>query len=297
MYIYAEYLLLENFIINFIILYVTKHFSRTETSRLRLVIASIIGALYTLVVFFPSLKFMTTFIIKLSISILIIIIAFNPVRLRKFLTLIATFYVVSFVFAGAALALFYLSDFEVYVGNGIFYINNFPLRLLIIAIITSWILIKFSWGYIQSKLSKARVFIPITIEANHNSVDIVALLDTGNSLKDPITDIPVIIAEFSAIKNLLPKDVQNIFLKYKENSLEIISSIMEESIQEMKFRLIPFKSLGKENGMLIGFKPDRVIVNEKDAIKNVTNIIVGIYNNKLSNENDYKALLHPDLLD
>ena len=66
MYIYAEYLLIENIIINFIILYVTNKITRTKTSKLRLFIAALVGSIYTLVVFFPSLEFMGKFIIKFS---------------------------------------------------------------------------------------------------------------------------------------------------------------------------------------------------------------------------------------
>ncbi|MGF7058818.1 sigma-E processing peptidase SpoIIGA [Brassicibacter mesophilus] len=295
MYIYAEYLLLENIVINYIILYVTKRFTRTKTHNFRLLLASIIGALYTLVVFFPSLRFMTRFIVKISISILIIIVAFNPAKLRKFIKLFATFYVVAFVFAGAALALFYLTDVETYVGSGIFYIKNFPIKLLIFAVVMSSILIKLTWGYIQTKMNKSKNYIPITINLNNRKADIVALLDTGNSLKDPISQTPVIIVQFSAIKDLLPERIQTIFIKYKENNLDVVSAVMSETSSEFKFRLIPYKSLGKDNGMLLGFKPDSIIIKADDD-KSISDIVIGIYNNNLSSDDEYTALLHPEIL-
>ena len=74
LYVYAEYLLLENIIINYIILYVTKKITSTRTSKIRLLIAALVGSIYTLVAFFPSLQFMGKFSIKLSISVLMIII-------------------------------------------------------------------------------------------------------------------------------------------------------------------------------------------------------------------------------
>lgn len=295
MYIYAEYLLLENLAINYIILYVTKRFTRTESNNFRIILASSIGAIYTLVVFFPSLKFMTKFVVKLSVSILIIIIAFNPAKLKKFIKLFATFYIVAFVFAGAALALFYLTDVETYVGNGIFYIKNFPITILFFAIVVSSLLFKFTWEYIQTRMSKSKTFIPITVDLNNKCVEIVALLDTGNSLKDPISHTPVIIVQFSAIRNLLPDKVQNIFLKYKENNLDVVSAVMSEASNDFKFRLIPFKSIGKENGMLLGFKPDRVIIKSDDD-KFISDIVIGIYNSNLSSDNEYNALLHPEIL-
>ncbi len=295
MYVYAEVLLLENLIINFIILYVTKKFTKTSASIFRMFLAALIGALYCLVVFYPSLLFLTRFIMKVSISILMIIIAFNPVRFKKFIKLIATFYVVSFVFAGACIALFYLTDVKLYSGKGIFYIYNFSLKILIFAVVISWVLIKVTWGYIQNKISKNKIFIPITIKLNNKKINIKALVDTANSLKDPLTGTPVIIVQFSVIKELLPSKTQEIFNKYNENNLDVIASVMSSSASEIKFRLIPFKSLGKENGMLLGFIPDKVIIEGEDK-KIINEIIIGIYNNTLSKDDEYSALLHPEVL-
>lgn len=296
MYIYAEYLILENLIINYIILYITKKFTRTQTSTIRLLIASLIGALYTLVVFFPSLIFMTRFIVKISISILIIIVAFNPIDLTNFVKQIATFYVVSFVFAGAALALFYFTNGFSLTSRGIFYIKDFPVKLLITAVILSGLLIKATWGFIQMKIRKNKIFVPIKIRLNNKQVEITALLDTGNSLKDPITESPVIIVEFSAISMLFPREVQDIFLKYNENNLEVVSAILSSEKGNIKFRLIPFKSIGKENGMLLGFKPDLVVIEEEGEEKVITDIVIGIYNSHLSSDDKYMALLHPEVL-
>lgn len=295
MYIYAEYLIIENIVINYIILYVTGKLTKTNEPRWRLIIASVIGALYTLVVFYPSLRFMTKFTVKICVSMLMIIIAFSPEKLKKFIKLISSFYIISFVFAGAALALFYIYDLEAYVGNGIFYITDFPLKLLIIAVILSWILIKFTIGFVQKRINKERNFILVSIELDNNHADIMALVDTGNSLQDPITHAPVIVVQFSAIKDILPVEVQSIFLKYKENNLNIISTVMSRASEKIKFRVIPFKSLGNENGMLLGFKPDNVII-KGDENRLISNIVIGIYNSSLSNDEEYVALLHPEIL-
>lgn len=299
LYIYAEYLLIENIIINYIILYVTKRFTRTDTSKLRLFLAATVGALYAFVVFFPSLRFLAKFTVKVAISILMIVISFTPSKLYMFIKQFATFYIVTFVFGGAAFASLYFFDIDALMASGIFYIriSDLPthVKVLAIAIIPSYLLLKFAWSYIQGIISKERVFVPITIMLNSKKADMMALMDTGNSLKDPISETPVIIAEFCAIKELLPSHVQNIFIQYKENNLEIISKIMSRASEEIKFRLIPFKSLGLENGMLLGFKPDNVILKDEDE-RVLSSIVVGIYNNTLSPDNKYMALLHPEIL-
>lgn len=298
LYVYAEYILLENIIINYIILYATKKFTRTETSIIRLIIAAIIGALYTFVLFFPSLKFMTKFSIKFSISVLIIILAFNPEKIDKFLKLIATFYCISFVFAGASLALFYLLDFNVYYYNGVFYIKDFPASILIIGIFLSFLILKYIINHISKKVKKEEMLITLTIILNGKEASLIGLIDTGNSLTEPITHNPVVIAEFNAIKEILPVDIRSFYeSEYKRDILDI-SNFIANSSEKIPLRLIPFKSIGKDNGMLLGFKPDELIIDSSgyDNNKNLE-VIVAIYNDKLSQRDEkYKALLNPEIL-
>ncbi|MBS4535404.1 sigma-E processing peptidase SpoIIGA [Clostridium sp. D2Q-14] len=298
MYVYAEYLLIENFIINYIILYVTKRFTRPDTSNIRLFISAFLGAIYTLLVFVPGLYFMSNVIAKISISVLIVVIAYNPIKFKSFVKLFTTFYTVSFVFAGGSFALFYLTNSKIYFGKGIFYIkdiNGFNPIFLIAGIVISLLFFKIAFQYIYAKFKKQDMYINLTIRLQNKKAELKGIVDTGNSLMDPITNIPVIIVEFSAIKKILPNTIQEIFSKYNEDDLNIISEIMYKENEMIKFRLIPFKSIGKDNGMLLGFKPDEVILDTNED-KKISDIVIGIYNNSLTNDNDYVALLHPEII-
>jgi len=53
-----------------------------------------------------------------------------------------------------------------------------------------------------------------------------------------------------------------------------------------RFRIIPFNSLGKENGLLLGIKADyiKIIEDKEYEHKKIENIIIGLYNKKLSKE-------------
>ncbi|MBZ2173682.1 sigma-E processing peptidase SpoIIGA [Schnuerera sp. xch1] len=296
MYVYAEYILMENIIINFIILYVTKTITRTKTSKLRFFIASLIGSIYTLVIFFPSLQFMGKLIIKISISVFMIIVAFNPEKLNKFLKQVSTFYMVSFVFAGTTIGIFYLGENYI---TARFSFNDFQelVKFLVIGIGLAIILIRYILKYHQVKMSKDNFLTNIIISLNNKKVNLVALIDTGNSLKEPISQLPVIIAEYNALKSILPKSLQKIYSNKKEFDLDLIAKVMDDISDEIKLRLIPFKSLGNDNGILIGFKPDSIKVNLKDETRKLTeDIIVAIYNDKLAQDEHYNGLLHPEIL-
>ena len=115
-----------------------------------------------------------------------------------------------------------------------------------------------------------------------------AMIDTGNLLKDPITNSPVIIIEKNKLSNILPKEIL-------ENSEKIINGKYEFSDENLKyaskFRVLPFSSLGKQNGMLLGFKVDKIEaeINDEEIIRE--DAIVGIYDKKLSSRNQYEGLI------
>ena len=70
--------------------------------------------------------------------------------------------------------------------------------------------------------------------------------------------------------------------------------IQEKYISKLK--LIPFSSLGKQNGMLIGIRPEyvKVITDEQEKINK--NVIIGIYEKSLTKKGEYQALIGIELL-
>ena len=121
-----------------------------------------------------------------------------------------------------------------------------------------------------------------------------AMLDTGNQLKDPITGVPVVVVTKEALREIIP-----------DNILDNIEKVMggewkeeEENINyRPRFRIIPFTSIGKQNGMLLGLKVDKVkLITDINEITN-ENVIVCIYNQKLTKANTYSALIGIDMLE
>ena len=43
--------------------------------------------------------------------------------------------------------------------------------------------------------------------------------------------------------------------------------------------------------MLLGIKPNKVIIKYDDEIKEIKNIIIGIYNKSLTKKGEYRALI------
>lgn len=295
-YVYGDVILLENFIMNFIILWCTAKLLKHKRSWMLLAIAALLGAFYALGSYFPELNNFYTPFMKIIFSIFIITIAYLPHHIKDFAKLIAVFYIISFVFGGAAFGLFYFLNGLKYISYGTFYIKDFPVKTLIVAILIAYFVVKYSWDFVQYRVKRERIITELNILLDNKKAAIMALVDTGNALNEPITKAPVVVAEYSSIKELLPQDVQEIFEKDNQNDFNLIAHIMSNSDLVTRFRVIPFKSLGKDNGMLLGFKPDEIQLIDQGKKQSIKNIIIGIYNKKLSNSGEYSALIHPDIL-
>ena len=103
----------------------------------------------------------------------------------------------------------------------------------------------------------------------------------------------ILIIAFKFAKNkITKKDMINTESILGGDFKEIPENIKNEYISRLK--IIPFSSLGKQNGMLIGIKPEKLeVINEQIEEKN--NTIIGIYNKSLTKRGEYKALIGIEL--
>ena len=102
----------------------------------------------------------------------------------------------------------------------------------------------------------------------------------------------MVVAELESVKKLLPGALIEVFREKKENDLETVSEAVKNTDFERRIRMIPFTSLGAENGIMLGFKPDSITVGKSV----VSNVCIGICARPLSNGHSYNALISPEAL-
>ena len=295
-FVYGDVILLENLVMNYLILYTTAKFARTKHHKLKFFLSALLGSIYAVISYFPQYHFLYTPVMKILFSLFIVVLAFTPTYLREFAKITGVFYIVSFIFGGAAFGIFYFINGLSLTFNGISFIEHFPVKTLLLSLAVAYVCVKYCWDYIQYRIKRERIITAITISFNNQKAELDALIDTGNSLSEPLTNTPVIVVEYSAIKYLLPEEIRIVFDENKQDDLGAVSSAMSTSEWLPRFRVIPFKSLGRDHGMLLGFKPDEMLINDNDQTLNIKNIVIAIYNKKLSRDGEYFALVHPDIM-
>lgn len=298
MVIYFDIVLLINLLMNFLILLFVAIVLKLKINLVKIFAGAMIGCLFLFSIIIPYLKIFQSLTFKLILSMAMILLSFRPHCFKDFIKILGFFYLISFMVGGGAFALFYFYNLKDTVSGRMLLINNIsvPWWILLISSFMLFLFFKYFWPLLFRMLSKDILLVPMKVDFGTRSLEITALIDTGNDLRDPVSDYPVVIVEFNAVKDLFSKDLQSILMKGTEVNLQDMSELISETKWATRFRVIPFESIGKSKGMMIGFKPDMITVNFNNKIMGIQDAVLGIYQRALSPDGTYRALLNRDLL-
>lgn len=138
MTIYLDIVFIENILMNYIILFTTCIVCKQKRQQVRLIISSIIGALYSVAYYITEMKIYGAMITKILLSIVMIYVAFNSKKLKKIFKEIIIFYLTSFAFGGCAFAIiYYLKPENILYKTGSL-IGIYPIKIAILGR-NSWI--------------------------------------------------------------------------------------------------------------------------------------------------------------
>lgn len=297
MTIYLDIILCENLLMNYIILFATYVIIKPKVKypQIRIILSSLIGSVYAVIVYLNILSIYSNIFAKIILSIIMVYVAFNPKNAKVLLKQILIFYLVSFIFGGCTFALIYFIKPEnVKMKNGVF-VGVYPLKVGLIAGAIAFVTTQIAFKINKSKLNNKNTFFNIQLYYKDQSITVKALLDSGNMLKDPISQAPVIIVERESLSKIIPEKV----LDYIGNIIGGDETENKQDIQEYlsKIRMVPFMSLGKENGMLVGIRLDKIKIETEDIDIQKENVIAGIYEKRLTKDNKYNALIGLNLLE
>ena len=294
MTIYLDVIIVENLIMNYIILYATGLISKIKIKHLRLFLASLIGAIYSVIEYISKINIYSNIITKIILSILIVYIAYNPQDVKKMCKELLLFYLTTFTFGGVATYLIYLiKPQEIIIKNGM-YTGTYILKTVFLGAIIGSIIIIIGFKLAKNKITKKDMFCVTKIKINGKEIELKTMMDTGNMLKEPISGNPVMVVEKNSLYNIIPKEILN-------NIENILGGDFEKIPQELKeeyiprLKIIPFSSLGKQNGMLLGIKAEKFKIITEQTEEEKENVIIGIYNKSLTKRGEYNALIGIEL--
>ena len=242
MTVYADILFIVNLYIDAMLLSAVRRFLRLPLSRTRWLLSSLLGGFFGLTALLPQLRGLPLLCFGLCQAFVLVSAAFAPkpwFTLGKAALLLLLF--------GAALSglLSLIQSFVPLSGivlrNGTVYFDISPLLLVLLTCAAYGVLYLFDRLF--QKREPAVLFSTVRLVHSGKSVQIPAKTDTGMTLREPFSGLPVILIHKAAVKDLLPANFGT-------------------ADCPLPFRLIPFSSVGG-TGVLPAFSPEEIYVNEK----------------------------------
>jgi len=258
--VYADLLILINFIVNFFLLYITGKTLKLKVKLKFMFLAAAIGSAYTITLIYPILNVFSAFYFKILVAAILIYISFGNRGFICNFKISAVFILYSMVLAGICMFIEYSNCS--YTGD--YMIINFPYEWLFISLMVLYITIDRLVIYVKDRNKVFTLIYDVDIVFRNKSKTVRAFLDTGNELREPATNLPVVIVEKSVFENV--------------------------NLEGMDKFYIPYRVINGKCGKLQGFKPDVVKINFGQEIK-YREVIIAICKDKLSKFDDYHALL------
>ena len=261
MEVYIDILILENFIINLFLMILTMKILKYKVKDILLICSGFIGALYTIVLLFPKLNVLTSFPCRIIVLYIMIRISYGKKGFINIIKAMGIFLLLTFTLSGLCF-LFSLNQNEYLLGES-FEISKYSMKYLLLGGMIIYMFCNRLIEYIKNKLMINNFKFKIQFEISGNVYNIEGFLDTGNELREPISNLPCILIE---------KD----FINTSDfNSHDIY--------------YIPYSAIGY-GGNLKGIKVESIKI-KGEKFYNEVDAIICLCNEKLSKENDFNALL------
>lgn len=255
--VYVDVLIATNFILDYLLLSLSgklsgRHDSRPRVGKFRLLAAAFAGSLFSLIIFLPDLSPGLELVAKLLAAGLMVRLANRYAGLWQLLKEWVILFIVTALFGGIMLAVWvsFVPNFML-CANGVVYFHLSPI-LLIINVTLAYALVSLADRLLLSSHISQGVY-PVTLTLLGKSEKLTGFVDTGNSLTEPFSGLPVIVCGVKAVQSLLPESL----LTYLQNPAQ--GAEPEEYMS--KIRMIPYSAVGS-GGLLPALRGDLLIIED-----------------------------------
>ena len=271
--VYADLLFLLNFIANYLLLLAAGRMAGAVLRRWRIGLGAVAGALYAVLVFLPGLGWLAHWLCKLAAGVLITLIAYGG---EQYLLRVAVlFFGACAALAGAVLGLELLGNVSLTLDHGVFY-SQLDIRLLLLLFVACYFVLSLFFRRIGRHGGE---LVGLEIALNGGAVVLTALRDTGHTLTDPATNRPVVVVYWQALSKLLPD--------WADANTPIDSLERCHAAGSRQARLIPYRAVGVEHGMLLALRTQGVKADGKPLGK----LLVALSPTPVDDGGGYQALL------
>ena len=247
--VYLDLFLVLNFTVNYLLLACAARLDGGAVCRWRTVLAAAAGAAYGALALLPGLALLEHPVCKGGAAAGMLLAAFGPsARLAR---RGALFLVLSCAFGGGLLLVSMARGTGSLAGGLLG--PSLGMRGILIAAALGYGLLSLVLGRQFSHTRAGGELQELTLARRGRTVKLLALRDTGNTLRDPVTGRPVVVGEGEKLRPLLP-ELPCLDRHSLAHPVDLLGRLEGE---DLRLQLLPYRAVGVECGLLLALRVDR----------------------------------------
>lgn len=267
--VYIDEVFLLNAVIDYLLLLSAAKLAGEPLYRGRMALGAVLGGLYAAGVFLPGLGFLSHPACKAAAAVGMCLLAFGSSRLLLRVSLV--FLGVSAAFGGGVLAL------QLFWGAP----AVLDLKTVLLSAAGCYLFITLIFRRTARHTGGELASAELTLGGKR--CRLTALVDTGNTLTDPATGRPVMVAEGERATPLFPAGEA----PGPEELSDPVAALARREKDGRRWRLLPYRAVGVDHGLLLAVRVDRAMVGGEDYGP----ILVALSPTPLSDGGGYHALI------
>jgi len=284
--VYLDVAFATNFVTDLAWLWGTGILAGSHLRPWRLGLASGMGAAAAVWAYFPDGRWLNSGPGALLGTVILLGLAFWPQRISEALREAAYFILIGGAMAGVAMLIGSRNALP-----GAPLTGEISSGLVTVGLLLTLVGARYLWESARERTRLKHGLYRMRIRLSDKTVELLALMDTGNGLRDPLSGTPVVVVEAAALAEVLPPVVRQA-IGAGWDSLERLPGSWAT-----RCRLVPYRAVGRNAGLLLALDPEEILIQgpgDQGWIQ--VHGLLGLGAERLHPEGAYRALLPPRLL-
>ena len=256
------------------LLWVAAAVNKHRTRWYRIAAGAMLGGLYNFWLalshggFLPGWSLLTSpLVLWLVCPALMLSAAFVPVGWRRFFQTRSCFLPFRPISWGLGSALVF------YLGHRGFVFSNFLFTVL--EIVLALVVAELGWGVVHERAMARVCHVPIAFDLGGLRVETDGYLDTGNHLCDPVTRKPVVVLDYSVVREFLTPG-RPCICRGRVGGESLCRICRTDDPWLSRMRVIPYHSVQRQSGLMPGLRADWLSLGQGRQSVCHSSVVIGL---------------------
>ena len=280
--IYLDTLFFLNAVMDYLLLLCSARLAGEELHRLRMALGALFGGAYAAAAVLPGMDFLLRPVFKVGAAVLMVVAGLGGSR--RLLRQTVIFFALACAFGGGVLAISLFGGAGLSLGWGFIY-SGMDVKIVLLSAAGCYVLFTMGLARTGKHVAATGELLRVQVRLGDREISFTALVDTGNTLTDPVSGRAVMVADGAVLAALFPQgegpDEQA--LAEPAQALDRLNT----GCFRGRFRLLPYRAVGVECGLLLAVRPDSVRLEGRER----SPMLVALSPTPVSDGGSYRALV------